>query len=244
VRWKTHPTVANIEKGEDMAYINESDIEEAHIELFETLGYTHLNGWKDKPLQRQSLKEIVLKDRLQTALTKLNPQLPITAIDEVIYELTKSRTILNELEANQEVYELIKNGVPVTFTNKKGKEEATRVKVVEFDDATQNEFLVVSQLTIENRENNHHRRPDLLLYVNGLPLVMVELKRPNVQGGIRTGFDKNLQDYKKDIPQLFYYNLFVMISDGIETRIGSFNALGNTFLSGNGWMKREKLNYH
>jgi len=207
-----------------MAYINESDIEEAHIKLFEALGYAHENAWRHKLLERQSLKEVVLKDKLHKALSKLNPLLPTSAIDDATYELSKSRSMLGELEANQEVYELIKNGVPITFSNQEGKEEPTRVKVVSFDDPKQNDFLVVSQLSIENQENNHNRRPDLILYVNGLPLVLVELKRPNVQGGIRTGFDKNLRDYKKDIPQLFYYNLFVLISDGVETRIGSFNA--------------------
>ncbi len=220
-----------------MAYIDESDIEEAHIKLFETLGYDHENAWRDKPLERQNLKEVVLKKRLQKALTKLNPHLPTSAIDDALNELTKSRSMLNELEANQEVYELIKNGVPITFSNQEGKEEATRVKVILFDEPTDNDFWVVSQLTIENRENNHHRRPDLILYVNGLPLVLVELKRPNVQGGIRTGFDKNLTDYRRDIPQLFYYNLFVLISDGVDTRVGSFNAPWEHFFQ---WKRMEE----
>jgi len=137
-----------------MAYIDESDIEEAHIELFKALDYDHEDAWKHKLLERETLKEVVLKKRLQKALTKLNPKLPTTAIDEVVYELSKSRTILNELEANKEVYELIKNGVPITFTNDHGKEEETYVKVIEFDKPKENDFLVFSQLTIENPSSN------------------------------------------------------------------------------------------
>ena len=194
-----------------MAYLNECHIEEADIKFFEkNLKYDqHINAWKHQLIGRDSLKDVVLKDKLQNALQKLNPTFPLSAIKDAIYELTKSRVSLGELEANEEIYKLIQNGVPTTFTNDEGKEEIVKVKIIGFDacDKIHNEFLVVSQLTIEYLSSTGTRRPDLILYINGLPLIMLELKNATVK--IKTGYDKNLQDYRRDIPQLFYYNLFV-----------------------------------
>ncbi len=217
-----------------MAYLNESHIEAADIKYFvETLGYTHLDAWEKQLVGRTNLKEVVLKDRLRANLLKLNAQLPESCIDFAIGELTKSRTSLSAVMANKEVYELIKNGISVTYKNKEGKETSKYVKVLDFENAENNDFLVVSQLSIEYLETqNITRRPDLLLYVNGLPLVMIELK--NAKEKVKTGFDKNLKDYQRDIPQLFYYNLFVCISNGIQTRVGSFNAPWDHFFT---WLK-------
>lgn len=135
--------------------------------------------------------------------------------------------------ANKEVYELIKNGVQVDYKNADGREESDYVKIIDFGPENNNDFLLVSQLSIEYRQTEGiTRRPDLLLYVNGLPLVMIELK--NASEKVKTGYDKNLKDYRRDIPQLFYYNLFVCISNGIQTRIGSFNAEWGHFFS---WLK-------
>lgn len=217
-----------------MAYLNESHIEEAHIELFENLDYQHINAWKHQLIGRESLKEVVLKDKLKIALEALNPNLPTSCIEDALYELCKSRVSLSEIEANQEVYELLKEGVPVSFSNADNQAEHTKVRVIDFEDATQNSFYVVSQLSIEYLNSNATRRPDLLLYVNGLPLVMVELKNNTVK--IKTGYDTNLQDYRRDIPQLFYYNLFVLISNGIQTRIGGFTASWEHFFT---WTKEQ-----
>ncbi|CAA6805017.1 MAG: Type I restriction-modification system, restriction subunit R (EC [uncultured Sulfurovum sp.] len=219
-----------------MAYLDESDIEESHIELFENIDYKHISAWKDQLIGRESLKEVVLKDKLKTALEALNPHLPKSCIDDALSELCKSRVSLSEIEANQEVYELLKEGVPVSFSNAQNQEEHTKVRVINFEDATRNSFHVVSQLSIEYLNSNATRRPDLLLYVNGLPLVMVELKNNTVK--IKTGYDKNLQEYRRDIPQLFYYNLFVLISNGIQTRIGSFTALWEHFFT---WTKEQDI---
>lgn len=217
-----------------MAYLDECDVEEADIKLFEKLGYKHINAWKHKLIGRNSLKDVVLKDKLQIALTKLNKTLPNSCIEYAIKELTKSRASQNELEANQEVYKLIKDGIPTSFVNENGKDELATVKVIDFEEFKQNDFLVVSQLTIEYLSSTGNRRPDLILYVNGLPLVMLELKNATIK--IKTGYDDNLQTYRRDIPQLFYYNLFVGISNGIQTRVGSFIAPWEHFFS---WAKLE-----
>ncbi|WMJ74375.1 type I restriction endonuclease subunit R [Cytophagaceae bacterium ABcell3] len=217
-----------------MAYLNESDIEEADIRFFvEQLGYTHINAWEKQLIGRSSLKEVVLKDRLKSSLQKLNTHLPEETIDYAISEITKSRATLTPVIANQEVYDLLKKGVPVKYKDAHGREEDDYVQVIDFSPENRNEFLVVSQLSIEYQQaENITRRPDLLLYVNGLPLVMIELK--NATEKVRVGYDKNLRVYKQDIPQLFWYNLFVCISNGIETKVGSFNAPWGHFFN---WLK-------
>lgn len=217
-----------------MAYLDECDVEEADIRLFEKLGYKHINAWKHKLIGRESLKDVVLKDRLQHALKELNKTLPDSCIEDATKELTKSRASQSELEANQEIYKLLKDGVSTSFVNADGKDELTIVKVIDFEEFYSNDFLVVSQLTIEYLSSTGNRRPDLILYVNGLPLVMLELKNATIK--IKTGYDDNLQTYRRDIPQLFYYNLFVGISNGIQTRLGSFNAPWEHFFS---WARLE-----
>ena len=217
-----------------MAYLNESHIEEADINFFvEQLGYAYINAWEKQLVGRTHLKEVVLKDRLRKKLEELNTHLPSHCIDHAINEVTKSRATLTPVMANKEVYELIKKGVQVSYKTAQGKEESDYVQLIDFTDAAKNEFLLVSQLSIEYLQTqNITRRPDLLLYVNGLPLVMIELK--NATEKVKTGYDKNLKDYQHDIPQLFWFNLFVCISNGIQTRVGSFNAPWDHFFS---WLK-------
>lgn len=219
-----------------MAFINESHIEEADIQFFELkLGYEHINAWEKQLIGRDSLKDVVLKDKLRRKLQDLNAHLPAESIDYAVSELCKSRASLTPVMANKQVYELIKKGVPVDYNNNDGREEKDYVKVIDFENPKNNDFLVVSQLSIEYLQTqNITRRPDLLLYVNGLPLVMLELK--NATEKVKVGYDKNLTDYKRDIPQLFWYNLFVGISNGIQTRVGSFNAPWEHFFT---WLKQE-----
>jgi type I restriction enzyme, R subunit len=216
-----------------MAYLKESQIEVADINFFtEKLGYTHINAWEKKQIGRETLKDVVLLDRLRSSLENLNKNLPSECIDHAIYELTKSRATLTPIIANKEIYELIKNGVQVEYKNESGREENDYVKVIDFNEKTANDFLLVSQLTIDCLDGPSHRRPDLIIYINGLPLVMIELKNATIK--VKNGYDDNLKDYKRDIPQLFWYNLFVCVSNGIQTRVGSFNAPWDHFFS---WLK-------
>jgi type I restriction enzyme R subunit len=218
-----------------MAFLDESHIEEADIQFFlDELHYNeHINAWEKKLVGRDNLKDVVLKDRLRLKLSELNKQLPAESIEHAVYELCRSRATLTPVMANKEVYELIKNGVPITFKNEIGREENDYIKVINFDQPNQNDFVVVSQLSIEYLQTEGiTRRPDVLLYVNGLPLVMIELK--NATEKVKSGFDINLRRYKRDIPQLFWYNCFVCISNGIQTRAGAFNAPWEHFFS---WVK-------
>ena len=222
-----------------MAFLNESHIEEADIKFFlENLNYDeHIDAWEKQLVGRDSLKDVVLRDRLKRKLNDLNPTLPLDAINEAVHELCKSRAMMTPTLANKEVYELIKTGVPVTIKNHENREENTYVKVIDFENAANNDFVVMSQLSILYQSigteyDQPTRRPDLLLYVNGLPLVMIELK--NATEKIKSGYDVNLRRYKRDIPQLFWYNCFVCISNGIQTRVGAFNAPWEHFFS---WVK-------
>ena len=219
-----------------MAFLQESHIERADIQFFElVLGYVHLDAWEKQLLGRDSLREVVLRDRLHAQLTRLNPHLPAECIATAVEQLTLNRANRPPVVANREVYHLIRDGVPVRYPNADGRETDDYVRVIDFEQPERNEFLVVSQLSIEYlRTDKITRRPDLLLYVNGLPLVMIELK--NATEKVKQGYDKNLQTYRHDIPQLFWYNLFVVISNGIETRVGSFSSPWDHFFS---WVKLE-----
>src|ERR1035437_4744110 len=161
-----------------MAYLNESHIEEADIKFFtEELGYSYINASEKQLLGRKSLKETVLSDRLKKNLINLNKHLPESCIDYAIKEITKSRASLLPLLANKQVYELIKNGVQVSYKNEEGREVNDYARIIDFSAENENDFLLVSQLSIEYQQaENITRRPDLLIFVNGLPLVMIELK--------------------------------------------------------------------
>jgi len=220
-----------------MAFLNESHIEDADIQFFlEELQYNeHINAWEKKLVGRENLKDVVLRDRLKDKLSELNSHLPIECIEHSVNELCKSRATLTPVLANKEIYELIKGGVPVSYKNELGREENDYVKVIDFESPESNDFVVVSQLSIEYLQTeNITRRPDVLLYVNGLPLVMIELK--NATEKVKSGYDTNLRRYKRDIPQLFWYNCFVCISNGIQTRVGAFNAPWEHFFT---WVKLE-----
>ncbi|GAB6193578.1 type I restriction endonuclease subunit R [Desulfocastanea catecholica] len=219
-----------------MAFLNESHIEEADIAFFtSSLKYEYLDGWQKKLLGRESLQDVVLKDRLYNVLEKLNPDLPPMCLEHAVLELSRSRAGMSPLMANKQVYELIRGGVPVTYGDEEMREVSDYVRIIDFQYPEKNDFLVVSQLSIEYQDiTGITRRPDVLLYVNGLPLVMVELK--NATEKVKSGYDDNLQSYKENIPQLFCYNLFVAISNGIQTRVGSYNAPWEHFFS---WVKLE-----
>lgn len=171
---------------------------------------------------RADKREVFLLDRLRAAAGALNPGIPADVIDGAIETLTARRPALSPVAANREVYELIRDGVPVEFDDAKGQRQQERVRVIDFADAAgpHNRFLAVSQLWIKGEKG--FRRPDVLLYVNGLPLVFIELKNSNVK--LKSAFDDNLTTYQAEIPQLFLANAVCVLSNAIETRVGSFSA--------------------
>jgi type I restriction enzyme R subunit len=209
-------------------FISEDNIEVAVVNLLkqDAFGYRHLNcltsdadDLNDKS-NRESKSEVVFFDILKARAKLLNPNIPDGSIDDAIETFGKKRTHMSQIAANREIYNLIKDGVPVEFDGANGRKEQGSVKFINFEDKTQNDYLVVTQLWIKGERR--FRRPDVILYINGIPLVFVELKNSNVK--VKQAFDKNLTEYKEDIPQLFLYNAFCVLSNALETKVGSFTA--------------------
>jgi len=208
-------------------FISEDQIEKAAVALLkDRYGYRTLNCFTrnmEDPADRSnraSKEEVVLYDVLRAAAVKINSAIPETVVAEALEKLTARRYAMSPLLANKEVYGLIRDGIPVQYEDAKGRTEQGRVRIIDFTQPVENDFCAVTQLWIKG--DHYPRRPDILVYVNGLPLVFVELKNSNVQ--VRNAYDDNLTNYKKDIPLLFQYNAFCVLSNALETRVGSFTA--------------------
>lgn len=223
-------------------FISEDDIERALVRrLAVEFDFEPLNCFTEDREDirdgsgRTDKRDVVLADRLLAALEKLNPDLPPAAVESAADELRRNRHAMSPVAANREVYRLIRDGVPVTYTNDKGRTQPARVRVIDFDDPAANDLLAVTQLWIApTGQGRCYRRPDVILYVNGLPLVFVELKNSNVK--LRSAYERNLIEYRRDIPQLFVYNGFLLLSNALETRIGSITAEWGHFFR---WLRPE-----
>jgi type I restriction enzyme R subunit len=183
------------------------------------------DGGRDVAVQRLYLGrehrgEVVLVSRLRPVLEKLNPDLPAVAIELAITEIIRDRSTLPLTAANQDVYKLIKDGVKVKFKDEQGRNREETVRVMEWEHPTENDFLLVSQFWVTG--DIYTKRPDLLGFVNGLPLVFIELKASHRQ--LEHAYQDNLRDYKETIPHLFWYNAFIILSNGSATRLGSLSA--------------------
>lgn len=168
---------------------------------------------------RSNIQEAILPKVLFESLQNLNPHIPTHLLKDIVQDFRRPFTD-KELEVvNYERYRQLKNGIHVEF-EKDGKKRYETVRIIDFNTASNNTFTLVSQMWIKGE--TQHRRPDLLLFVNGLPIVFIELKNSDVN--LKTAYDKNLQDYIRDIPQLFHFNQLCVLSNASETRIGSFTA--------------------
>jgi type I restriction enzyme, R subunit len=141
---------------------------------------------------------------------------------------------LSLVAANQDIYNLLRDGIPVEFDNEKGQKQKERVRLIDFNQADNNRYLAVTQLWI--RGERGFRRSDVLLYVNGIPLVFIELKNSNVK--LKNAFDDNLTNYKGEIPQLFLTNAFCVLSNAIETKVGSITAEWEHFFK---WLRSRDI---
>jgi type I restriction enzyme R subunit len=228
-------------------FISEDDIEQGLIQRLKHLcGFDSLNCYTAQPDDledgsgRGDKREVILAGRLREAVERLNPKAPTHAVDQAMGLLLQSRTAMSLVAANREMDGLIRDGVPVTYKPESGPQAGQtvteRLKVIDFDqphsEAGRNTYLAVSQLWIQGKFG--YRRPDVLLYVNGLPLVFIELKNSNVK--LRAAFDDNLTIYKAEIPQLFVANALCLLSNGIETKVGSLTAQWEHFFA---WLRVE-----
>lgn len=207
-----------------MTKLLESDIEQLAIERLEAKRWNYLYGPDIAPdgetPMRTSLDEVVLKEVLAKAVARLNPTLTDDVRDEAIKTVLRIASP-DTLANNEAFHRLLTEGVPVS-TYQDGMERGERVWLVDFEDPWNNEFTVINQFTII--ENGHNRRPDVLLFVNGLPLVIIELKNAADENATIESAYRQIETYKQQIPSLFTYNELIIISDGLEARAGSLSA--------------------
>jgi type I restriction enzyme R subunit len=206
-------------------YSEDTLVEQPAIEVLAGLGWQTIGAFDEVfaeggTLGRDNMGDVVLLRHLVPALKKLNPKAPAEAIDAAVNELTRDRSVMSLAAANREVYSLLKNGVKVEVRTPEGELMPERIRVIDWDTPANNHFLLVSQLWVTGEV--YKRRPDLVGFINGLPLVICEFKA--VTERVEAAFKDNITDYRTTIPALFNYNAFILVSNGIEGRLGSVTA--------------------
>ena len=208
-------------------YSEDQLIEQPAIGLLVELGWERLDCFDEfsrvggSPLGRETKSEVVLTSRLRPALKRLNPDASDAAVDAAIEELVRPRSALSPTAANLDIYQLLKDGVRVTVSDPDGEEELVEIlRVIDWDNPANNDFLAASQVWISGEM--YLKRPDLIGFVNGLPLLLMEFKR--IDELVYSAYHDNLRDYKDTIPHLFWYNALIILSNGSESRFGGITA--------------------
>jgi type I restriction enzyme R subunit len=207
-----------------MNLLTESVVEEATLDWLEGLGYTPLNASEIAPdssnSERQTYADIVLINRLRSALTTINDKIPSDAIEEAIRKVTRTDTP-SLFENNRRFHKFLTDGVDVEY-QAEGRTIYDKVWLIDFTNLNNNDWLAVNQLYV--KENKTPRIPDVVIFINGLPLGVIELKNPTDENATIKGAFNQLQTYKNDIPSLFPYNEILIVSDGTEARVGTLTA--------------------
>ena len=208
-----------------MKGFTESEVEEAALAWLEAIGWSIAHGPDIAPdasgAERAGYGEVVLEQRLRDALVRLNPNLPAEAIEDAFRKLTHPEGPTLEAR-NRSFHRMVVNGVTVEYRDPVGAIKGAQAQVVDFGEVENNDWLAVNQFTVV--ENKHERRPDVVLFVNGLPLGVLELKNPADENATIWTAWRQFQTYKAEIPSLFAYNAALMISDGVEARVGALTA--------------------
>ncbi|MBE7447447.1 MAG: type I restriction endonuclease subunit R [Kofleriaceae bacterium] len=214
-----------------MSAFTESVVEEAALEWFEALGYTITGGPSIAPgepgQERRTYADVVLDGRLRDALARLNPTVSREGLDEAFRKLTRISSP-QPVDANHELHYYLVNGVSVEYLRADGTIGYDPVRVVDFDVLENNDWLVVNQLTVS--EGGHNRRPDVVVFLNGLPIAVIELKNAASENATIWSAFQQLQTYKQELPSLFIFNELLVISDGLEARIGTLSSSKERFL--------------
>src|ERR1700675_877115 len=216
-----------------MSNFTESVVEEAALEWLAGLGYTVLHGPEiaagEPGAERTdpSYRDVVLQTRLRKALERLNPRLPHEAIDDAFRRLTWADGP-SHVTRNHAFHQKLVDGVTVEYTRPDGSIGGALVHVFDFDHPEENDWVAVNQFTVIEGQNT--RRPDVLIFINGLPIALMELKNPADENATIWSAFKQIQTYKDQIPSLFTYNELLIISDGIEARVGSLTADTERFM--------------
>ncbi len=208
-----------------MAHLTESEIESAALDWLQTIGWQTLFGPEIAPgepaAERENYRKVVLEGRLRQALERLNPQVPPDALEEAFRKLTRPE-FPSLVHNNHAFHRMLVEGIPVEIQRKDGSYGHEYIQVMDFDEPENNEFLAVNQFTVV--ENQHERRPDVVLFINGLPIAVMELKNAATENATIWSAFNQLQTYKQQIPSLFAFNEALVISDGVEARIGTLTA--------------------
>jgi type I restriction enzyme R subunit len=203
----------------------ESIIEQAALAWLESMGYSVLSGLEIAPgemqAERENYGQVVLEHRLRQALQRLNPQIPSDALEEAFRKLTRPDSP-SLVANNHTLHKYLVEGVPVEYQRKDGSIGGDLVRVFDYDEPEDNEFLAVNQFTVV--ENQIERRPDVVLFINGLPIAVMELKNAATENATIWSAFNQLQTYKMQIPSLFSFNEAMVISDGVQARIGTLTA--------------------
>jgi type I restriction enzyme R subunit len=202
-------------------YSEDELVERPTLDLLKSLGYQIANGLTEtlgsEGLGRDDQSQVILRHRLAPKLAELNPELPQAAIDAAVEELMLDRSALDPARANRAVHELLRDGVKVSFTDDEGSRTTETVRLVDWTAPAENDFFAVSQFWVVGPL--HNRRCDIVCFLNGIPLVLLELKASHKS--VEQAYRKNLRDYRDAIPQLFTPNALVILSTGSETKVGS-----------------------
>jgi len=205
--------------------LNESIVEDAALEWFGELGYAIGHGPRFAPgepaAERESFGAVVLGGRLRDAIRRLNPAIPEDAREEALRKVLRVGTP-SLTQTNRAFHRLLRDGVPVEYQRPDGSIAGDHVRLVDFGAAKINDWLAVSQFTVI--EGQHNRRPDIVVFVNGLPLGLIELKNAADEDATIWSAYAQVQTYKAEIPSLLHYNAALVLSDGLQARIGSLTA--------------------
>ncbi len=212
-------------------YLTEQDVEAATLEWFAEIDYITIHATEIAPnepqSERQNYKDIVLINRLQSALETINPDIPPSAIQDAIKKIIRTETPIL-YENNRRFHKYLTDGVDVEY-QQNGRTKYEKVWLIDFHEIHHNDWLAVNQFTII--ENNNNRRPDIIIFINGLPIAVFELKNPIKEYSSIRGAFQQLQTYKNDIPCLFPYNEILVVSDGTYARVGTLTANWERFMS-------------
>ena len=210
---------------------SESHVEDAALEWLSGLGYAVLHGPDISPdgpaSERISYDQVLLTPRLRKALKRLNPHLPAETLEEVLRKVQQTETP-SLIEENRRLHRYLIEGVPVEIAREDGSIGGDVARLIDFDDVGANDWLAVNQYTVV--EHSHNRRPDVVLFVNGLPLAVIELKNPGDEHATLEAAFNQLQTYKDQIPSLFRTNAVLVTSDGLYARVGSLTANPERFM--------------
>ena len=208
-----------------MDQFNESTVEEASLSWFDELGYGIAHGPSIAPgepgAMRDSFDQVVLVERLREAIDRINPQIPQEAREEALRKVLRAESP-SLIGNNRAFHRMLRDGVEVEYRRQDGTIAGDRVQLIDYAVPNNNDWLVVNQFAVIEGQN--HRRPDIVVFINGLPLAVIELKNAADEDATIWDAWNQLQTYKQEIPSLFNFNEVLIVSDGLQARIGSLTA--------------------